>query len=423
METNNRIFIRMAEMRIWPVLISLAAVCNSCEIIDHTGEDVVQRPDKVELCMGEVAEILAEMPIALQQMKEVHDAVSSSSGNGYDDEYTMKDLFRSPGSGVGEDAVKSGSGDKSYERPLKDLFAEYFAATQTKSAAGGPSPEEYLQALSSSDMQIYWPYHEDWDSKDLPVITFDPEDGSEKNIGYQIIAGADGSRKIEEVVVDEKMARKRPVWIVNRNDDSGYNSIEMLRRKDPDWGTGGGEIIIGAKNATENNSSATKGGTGTPKLRSLILKDFKMLRNYDPWFAGASEFFVKCGSVEDFTATTEAELKVYNPSVTDFMIVVKRNQVGELRPFNALLVSKWTDQLENCAFMITEDDGGTRNSWKCEANVMIKSKRYGFDMSLPFNSRDDIVWRGKLSGQYLEAYSGKTSRFGDINLTFEIIEK
>ena len=47
----------------------------------------------------------------------------------------------------------------------------------------------------------------------------------------------------------------------------------------------------------------------------------------DSWFAGASEFFVKIGSVEDFTAVTEAELQLYNPLVTDFMIVVKRNQV------------------------------------------------------------------------------------------------
>ena len=44
-----------------------------------------------------------------------------------------------------------------------------------------------------------------------------------------------------------------------------------------------------------------------------------MRRNYDCWFAGASEFFFKVGSVEGFSASTEAELKLYNPQITDFM--------------------------------------------------------------------------------------------------------
>ena len=43
--------------------------------------------------------------------------------------------------------------------------------------------------------------------------------------------------------------------------------------------------------------------------------------------------------MDDFTATTEAELKLYNPLVTDFMIVVKRSQLDKPQPFNAIIVS------------------------------------------------------------------------------------
>ncbi|MBP5235414.1 MAG: hypothetical protein J6Z20_05455, partial [Bacteroidales bacterium] len=85
--------------------------------------------------------------------------------------------------------------------------------------------------------------------------------------------------------------------------------------------------------------------------------------------------------------------------------------------------SNWTSQLENCAFMITEDDGGTRTSWKTEAEVKIKSKTYGVNVNLPYNSRDDIVWRGHLAAPFLEKYSNVPSRFGDIEITFEILEK
>lgn len=401
-------------------LLSASVMAFGCEEIDHSGEEAQPEKPKTELCLGEVAEILSAIPLDVQNMEEVHDAVSSSSGNGYDDEYTMKDLFSSPGSGVGDDAVKSVPTAKAYEKPLKDKFAEYFATVKTRTGGEEPSPEEYIKALSASDMQIYWPYHENWDNKEMPIITFDPEDGSTKNIGYQISISEDGTKTVKEVIVDEETSMSRPVWVINRNDDSGYSSIEMLRRMDPEWGTGGGEIIVGKK----GTSRAVKSNDNDkPRLKSLVLRDFTMHRNYDPWFAGASEFFVKCGSVEDFTATTENELLIYNPSITDFMIVVKRSEVGKPRKFNALLVSNWTEQLENCAFMITEDDGGTRKSWKCEANVKIKSKSYGFDILLPFNSRDDIVWRGQLSSRYLEEYSGRTCNFGDVSLTFEVIEK
>ena len=114
---------------------------------------------------------------------------------------------------------------------------------------------------------------------------------------------------------------------------------------------------------------------------------------------------------------------MYSPQITDFMLVVKRSQVGKMIPLNTMLVSDWTGQLENVALMITEDDGGTRTDWKCSATVKIKSKSYGFDISLPFNTRDDIVWRGQLSAQYLEKYDGVTGRFGDTEITFSFLER
>ena len=71
--------------------------------------------------------------------------------------------------------------------------------------------------------------------------------------------------------------------------------------------------------------------------------------------------------------------------------------------------------------MITEDDGGTRTEWNCKAKVFIEGKSYGVELTLPFRSRDDIVWRGMLSMSMLEEYSGQQCRYGDVAITFEII--
>jgi len=383
-----------------------AVLAAACEITDNR---IPEDPDEEQISvrLDEVAEILAMLPIRDSHMGEVHDAVSSSSDNGYDEEYTMRQLFIDPGSGVGDKVSKSG---KSYDEPLWKLIDDQVRSmSATKSLS--MDPDRFLEALTESDIQIYWPFSEDWDGESMPVITFDPEDGAVVNTGYKIVVEDDGSRHVEEVMVDEEMASEVPVWVVNRNDDAGYTSLEMLRREDPDWGEGGGSIIV--------NPNPTRASEG---LKTLILKEFTMNRNYDSWFAGASEFFVKIGYMEDFNASTEAELRLYSPMVTDFMIVVKRNQVGIPQNFNAILMSDWSEKADACAFMITEDDGGTRTEWVSKAKVFIEGKSYGVEITLPLNVRDDIVWRGKLAYEWFEECDQQSWPFGDVDLTFEIVE-
>lgn len=392
-------------------LLLLALV--ACEEIDHSGE-WTDEPAAVSL--QEVAQMLSALPIGSEQVGEVRDAVLASVGNGYDEEYTMADLFQAPGSGVGDAATKAAP--KAYQTPLRDLIGDYL---ESKTKAG-EAPSLTITDLQRSDVQIYWPWSEkDFPADELPVMTYDPADGSSTNIGYRVTLDAEGNRSVEEIVVDEDYAMHHPVWVVNRNDDSGYESLELLRKLHPEWGTGGGTLVVGpTKTAVAEGSPQTKAGE---PLRTLVLSTFVMRRHYDTWFAGASEFFIKLGAINDFKAQTEEELLQYSPMVTDFMIVVRRSQVGMYRPFNAVLVSNWTDQLERCALMITEDDGGTQTTWKAEGEVKIKSKTYGFGISIPFNSRDDIVWRGNLSGRYFEQYNRLAGHFGDVDLTFEILER
>lgn len=382
----------------------------SCEVLDDDIEKHTGQADSTGVGLDEVARILSCVPLKNAQMMEVHDAVTSSSVNGYDEEYTMKNLFSVPGSGVGDRLTKSA--DK-YDEPLRDLIARQIRSmTATRSAAF--DPEAFISALSESDVQIYWPFSEDWDGETMPVITFDPEDDAYNNIGYRLVMENDGSRRVEEVVVDEEMAMNVPVWVVNRNTDAGYTSLEMLRREDPQWGEGGGTIIV----KPDPDRSETRSGA---PLRSLVLKDFTMNRNYDSWFAGASEFFVKIGYVDDFTASTEAELRLYNPMVTDFMVVVKRRHAGVPQTMNAILMSDWSEQMTSCAFMITEDDGGTQTEWTCKAKVFVSSKSYGIEISLPIKTRDEIVWRGELANSWFEKYNNEKWAFGDVELTFEIL--
>ena len=367
------------------------------------------------LTLKGVAQLFSSLPLSSDHVREVRDAVSSSSEYGYDEEYMMCDLFEAPGSGVG-----SGTGDtrsSSYAHPLRDLIRDCLSErVRTRSGGDGDAAvDAFVEALSASGMQIYWPYSSEWDGKTMPVITFDPESAALANVGYEPVVDEAGNVTAREILVDEALARKRPVWVVNANDDSGYVSLEQLRRQDPEWGQGG-RVIIGT---VPTRAGGVRDG-GPYDFRSLILKDFTMKQHYDSWFRGASEFWVKCGSVQGFTASTEAELRLYQPSVTDFMISVKRDQLEQTIPFDAVIISDWTEQLDSFAFLIVEDDGGSQTSWKVDATVKVQSKSYGVTISIPYNERDDIVWRGSLSSRYFERYAGEPIHFGGVDVTFEL---
>ena len=382
------------------ITLPLAAILLAVSC-DRTLDEQSVEASQSASSLQEVALMLSSLPLGREQMDEVHSAVMASSDNGYDEEYTMKDLFDSPGSGVGDQVSGTKSGTE-YQQPLRDMIRQYLSEKhRTKAGEDDPAAvEQYIQGMIDSDIQIYWPFSDSWDGREKPVITFNPGTDAEANIGYTL----DGER----VEVSEGVARERPVWVVNVNDDSAYMTYEMLLKQNPGWGEGG-DIYVGTKADDDID------------VKSLRIKDFRMNRNYDSWFCGASEFFVKCGLVENFKAKDEDELRNYVPTITDFMVVVKRRQLGEKIPFNVLLASEWTEQMEDIAFMISEDDGGTITSWKVEGTLKIKSKTYGIEIELPIRSRDDIVWRGSLSRRYIQNNSGKIQHFGDVDVTLELI--
>lgn len=368
------------------ILVALTTAACGEKTFAPVAEEIPQ-PVPTVLSKEDVARMFAALPLGNEQVQEVFSAVNASSGNGYDEEYTLLDLIEEPGRGVGGGETRASAGGV----PLRKLIEDYAVdRIGTKAGLdGAASVEEYMSVLSESGLQIYWPYSEQWDGKTMPLITCDPGFGAESNYAFN-----------GNIAVDESLAKTRPVWVINDNSDSGYTPLEYLIRES--------EPARAAK-------SSTKSG-----LRMLTLKEFTMLRNYDTWFQGASEFCIKCGSVNGFSASTEAELKLYQPSVTDFVIVVKRSKLGKPVPYDIVLVSDFTNQMENLAFLITEDDGGTSTSWKCSATVRIKSRSYGFDLNIPFNEKDDIVWRGQLNASFFQSEDEVTGRFGDVKVKFEL---
>lgn len=255
-------------------LLLLPAIALAAVSCDSGIRDVTVPPAQAALTLSDMARIISELPMDREHLAEVHDAVSSSSGNGYDEEYMMSDLLESPGSGVGDD--RRGTRSSSYGRPLRDLLTDYLS-TRMSTKSGAADVQEYLDGLSASDIQIYWPYSEDWDGESFPIVTFDPGLGAESNYGYELRRSGDRLEVAGTVIVTEEIAKERPVWVINRNSDSAFTPLELFE--------------------PSQEETAASSGDEAPKGRVLLLRSFKALKNFDSWFGGASEFFIKCGAI------------------------------------------------------------------------------------------------------------------------------
>lgn len=356
----------------------------SPEIPQHGQTELLER----------TAELLASAAADERLRQEVYAAVKESYDAGYDEEYTFRNVLHAPSRGTGFRGTRS---QEQGEMSLKDFIIEA-VSSGTRSGDGAA----LLDSLADARVQIYWPYSQRWNGKDVPVVTFDHLGDTPWNYGFVLRSAPDGTCALSRVLIDEEYAKDHPVWVVNMNRDMDYRPIvacEDTPRRSMDNPSKLGEIIY-----------------------SLMLKSFTANKNYDCWLAGASEFFIKVGAVESFTASTEAEMLLYTPTVTDFYIVVRRGEIGERKDINTILVSDWTTQMTSIAMMIIEDDGGRQTKWETEIMVKVDSKSYGIAVSIPLNVRDDIVWRGSLSSRYLFSTQAEHTVFSDVEVEMEIVE-
>ncbi len=147
--------INMKRMLLFGCLAGALAV-TACERLDlWNNPPADEEGEPLEFTLDEVARLLAAIPLEKDQVAEVRDAVTTSSGNGYDEEYPMRQVFETPGTGVGDTpATRVGA----YPTPLRDLLT---AEIRKQYGTRALDADAFLYALSSSDVQIYWPFSED----------------------------------------------------------------------------------------------------------------------------------------------------------------------------------------------------------------------------------------------------------------------
>ena len=70
-----------------------ALAFTACERLDRVNLPADEPGEPLVFTLDEVARLLASVPVGQDQVAEVRDAVASSSGNGYDEDYQKIDYL------------------------------------------------------------------------------------------------------------------------------------------------------------------------------------------------------------------------------------------------------------------------------------------------------------------------------------------
>lgn len=91
------------------------------------------------------------------------------------------------------------------------------AALMQHRRAGAEKPLS-VQYLLDNNLEIYWPYWQEWDREKIPTITFNPFDNEKESRGFRLRVLPDGTREMETVTVSDDYAFEHPVWIIDRHE-------------------------------------------------------------------------------------------------------------------------------------------------------------------------------------------------------------
>lgn len=388
----------------------LTGLLSSCAKDDKQTIEVSPQSEMPNVVSPEqVAKMLLAVEIDDDVVREVFQATQISVDLGMDESYRFAEILDPNNTKICNAAQLTRSGTS---RILGDRLKNTLA---TRASLNKKEHIVDLALLEKSDVQIDWPYSENWDQKTTPVVAYVPdgiEDAEDYNPeyiwAYKQITRPDGTTQLDSLYINEEYAIENPVWIVNTNEirykelpelsmgirvaENGicYPEKELIAQPVPDLVLGKTPIVW---NPDPKPSRPILPKPTQKKVYTVYLGKFMASRQYDSWISGASEFVIQTGSINDFNLTDPDALMSLSPAITKYCIKIKRKDIKNKHWFeiHSVMASNWSENELSAAFMIHEDDGGGRRDQKFDIGLKIGSKTYGFNFSLFWKKRDDMV--------------------------------
>ena len=152
------------------ILLYMCFIIVSCKKYDDTISDerlnelsptqIKQRDN-----LNDIAQIVVSIADNNKTYQAIHSAVVDNMKVGMDEQFLFNEMLY----------PKDNKGPLSDDGGFGKRFKEAISSSKS-----GSNLESFIL---SENVQIYWPYSEEWDGISEPVITFDPIEDADENIG------------------------------------------------------------------------------------------------------------------------------------------------------------------------------------------------------------------------------------------------
>lgn len=307
----------------------------------------------------DVATNLATGQFDTKDFVELANLIAQNVANGYDEKLYFSDL--------GSEGSLRDS-----QSPFLNKLRDMLSSSMLRGAEKG-------ETLENSKLSLYWMNSRDWNKQERPTIAYvtdsTPKDAKE----IPGIITNERGEVIKKVMVNERYAETHPTIIVNNSPKPDGTPI-IAKPK-------GYKSPLSLKESDLGNNSFKR---PFPFLKSLYLGKMQVTKQYDPWLAGGSEFYV----VATYPVLTPDGNGGYvkEEKTTKQYIEFTRKEINDktTKELDYILVSSWNSTTDNIGFLLYEDDA----TWAPGGNFTFEFgyKGFSFKIVIPVpNTRVDIT--------------------------------
>lgn len=346
----------------YAITILLVASCSKTESVELIGNDT-----SVEHIS--VLDLMLSASIDQNLVRIMHEEAEASLNAGLEESIYFDEI-------INDDPVETKSASD------RDCLRNYLLSAYMPHNSFTKSGTE-TDITNLNDIEIYWPYSEDWDGISQPVIVLrtgndDQYIEDDKTYAYRMVA-KEGAIEMETLIVNEEYAKKNPVWVIGKS-DLPFDEIVNLKHGNYD------QTSIIPRTIPETRALPND------YVSRLMVTTLQSTQQHDDWVNGGSEYVLYWFFPTVFDKTGAVETNICG------QIKMSRKEINNkvVRTINFLGNDDWIeDQLYN-RLKIIEFDPGKDMKFDIDLKGTYKGFTGELKTSITLNKTDEMILDQKL---------------------------
>lgn len=360
------------KMKLFKVLtmVAFAGSIVSCSK-EMSTEDIQQINGKVEtksisnpLNVLEISKLVSYIEKDDAILEEVRTGVERSLKYGLGETYRFNDILEPQESKL----VRTLDLSSSFADALKNTYSNL---REEQSIA--MSNDDFFTILGNSNFMIRWPYFENWNGVDKPIVGFASEDGTEL---YSPKLNLNGTFSIDTILVSDEYLKENPVWLIT---ESSLSYDELPDFENGEFVNKNGTFFYSDYAVEKRKSKRT-----TLERKGLYIENICFKETYESAIKGNGEIEFLWQSLPNGIGRSQ---NIMHYTITS-------GKLNDELQVDWSVSNAWTDnqELDN-GLVVLEKDGG-------KDKTGVQHLRYGnllsgnvrtIEVSFSYEKRDEII--------------------------------